>query len=112
MTVVVTRDVAARYRGFLASVMPEVAPGVYVASELTAGVRTRMWTVVSEWWSELPGGSVVCVWREPGSPGGLGLVMVGIPVLELADLDGVLAVRYPTDEGDATRLSGQGRVSD
>jgi CRISPR-associated protein Cas2 len=29
MTVVVTRDVADRYRGFLASIMPEVATGVF-----------------------------------------------------------------------------------
>ena len=29
LTLVVTRDVADRYRGFLGSVMPEVAPGVY-----------------------------------------------------------------------------------
>ena len=29
MTIVVTRDVPDRYRGFLASIMPEAGPGVY-----------------------------------------------------------------------------------
>ena len=32
MTVVVTRDVEPRYRGFLASAMLEIAPGVYVSA--------------------------------------------------------------------------------
>lgn len=31
MTVVVTRDVPDRFRGFLVSVMLEIAPGVYTA---------------------------------------------------------------------------------
>jgi CRISPR-associated protein Cas2 len=50
MTIVVTRDVLDRYRGFLASAMPEVAPGVYVSPELSRGVRERVWGVVAEWW--------------------------------------------------------------
>ena len=40
MTVVVTRDVEARYRGFLASAMLEIAPGVYVSPDSLIG-RTR-----------------------------------------------------------------------
>ena len=44
MTVVVTRDVESRYRGFLASAMLEVAPGVYVSPDLSNGVRERIWT--------------------------------------------------------------------
>ena len=60
MTVAITRDVAERYRGFLASLMPEAAPGVYVAAELSAGVRERLWKVLTDWWSSLPGGSIVC----------------------------------------------------
>ena len=50
MTIVVTRDVEARYRGFLTSVMLEIAPGVYVAPDLSAGVRQRVWDVVESWW--------------------------------------------------------------
>ena len=41
MAMIVTRNVEARYRGFLASVMLEVAPGVYIAPDLSAAVRTR-----------------------------------------------------------------------
>ncbi|WP_210261151.1 type I-E CRISPR-associated endoribonuclease Cas2e [Enterovirga sp. DB1703] len=54
MTVVVTRDVADRYRGFLSSIMPEAAPGVFVGAELSKGVRERLWTVLSDWWPPRP----------------------------------------------------------
>jgi len=90
MTIVVTRDVANRYRGFLASLMPEVAPGVYVSPNLSSAVRHRMWAVLSRWWQARPGGSILAVWRETGAPGGLGLASLGAPVRRLADLDGVL----------------------
>ena len=93
MTVVVTRDVADRYRGFLASVMPEAAPGVYVAAELSKGVRERLWTVLADWWTALPGGSILLVWKDDTAPGRLGLRVLGLPPRELADLDGALLVR-------------------
>ncbi len=93
MTVVVVRDVADRYRGFLASIMPEIGPGVFVAPELSRGVRDRLWTVVSGWWDGLPGGSVVMVWKDEAAPGRLGVKTLGLPVRTLADLDGALLVR-------------------
>ena len=99
MTLLVTRDVADRYRGFLASVMPEVAPGTYVAAEMTKGVRERVWTVLETWWSSLPGGSIVMVWKDGTTPSGLGLAVLGLPPVHLADLDGLLVVhRLATPE--------------
>ena len=47
ITMVVTRDVESRYRGFLTSVMLDVAPGVDVSPDLSAGVRQRVWDVGS-----------------------------------------------------------------
>ena len=73
MTVAMVRDVADRYRGFLASLMPEVAPGVFVSAELSRGVRERVWAVLSGWWDAIPGGSIVLVWRDEAAPGRLGL---------------------------------------
>ena len=93
MTVVITRDVADRYRGFLASVMPEAAPGVYVAAELSRGVRERLWAVLSGWWPSLPGGSILLLWKDDAAPGRLGCLALGLPVRELVDLDGCLLVR-------------------
>ena len=54
LTMVVTRNVEARYRGFLTSLMLEVAPGVYVAPDMTKAVRTRVWYVLKDWWATLP----------------------------------------------------------
>lgn len=91
MTVVVTRDVAGRMRGFLASVMPEQAPGVYTAAELSRAVRERVWTVLSDWHAAgTETGSVVMLWRDAAAPGGLGVLTLGTPPRKLADLDGVL----------------------
>ena len=69
MTVVVTRDVEARYRGFLASAMLEVAPGVYLSPDLSAGVRERVWTVVRDWHRTLGRGALVMIWRDPSASG-------------------------------------------
>ena len=96
MTVVVVRDVADRYRGFLSSVMPEVAPGVFVSPNLSKAVRQRLWTVLSSWWDGVPGGSVVLTWRNDEAPGQLGLLTLGMPRRELVELDGALMVRRET----------------
>jgi CRISPR-associated endoribonuclease Cas2 subtype I-E len=93
MTVVVTRDVPDRYRGFLASVMPEIGPGVFVSPDLSRGVRERIWVVMSEWWDGMPGGSIILAWKNDVAPGRLGLLTLGLPPRTLADLDGVLLVR-------------------
>lgn len=93
MTVVITRDVEARYRGFLASVMLEVAPGVYVSPNLSAAVRDRVWDVVVGWYATLQRGSLVMIWRNGKAPGGLSLRHRGNPPKEIYDADGVLLVR-------------------
>jgi CRISPR-associated protein Cas2 len=93
MTVVVTRDVADRFKGFLASIMPEPAPGVYVAANMSKAVRERLWTVLSDWWSTIPGGSILFVWKDDTAPGHLGLRVLGLPPRDLCDLDGALLVR-------------------
>lgn len=93
MTVIVTRDVADRYRGFLASAMPEIAPGVYVSPNLSRGVRERLWGVLSDWWLSMPGGSVLLAWHDDKAAGQLGILALGMPPCTLVDLDGVLCVR-------------------
>ena len=93
MTVIVTHDVADRYHGFLASIMPEVATGVFTSPDLSKGVRERVWTVLSDWWATRPGGSILMVWKDDQSPGRLGVASLGEPSLALADIDGVLVTR-------------------
>lgn len=90
LTMVITRDVAARYRGFLASVMPEIAPGVYVSPALSSAIRVRIWAVLEHWWSDAPGGSILLAYPSAATDGGLAILSVGLPPVCLAVLDGVL----------------------
>ena len=93
MAMVVTRNVEDRYRGFLTSVMLEVAPGAYVVPEMSAGVRSRVWSVLSHWWSNLRTGSIVMVWRDLQSVGHLRIETLGEPPKAIVDADGVLLVK-------------------
>jgi CRISPR-associated protein Cas2 len=93
MTVVVTRDVEPRFRGFLASVMLEIAPGVYTGPRMTKGVRERVWEVLATWFGNLGGGCIVMTWRDPEAPGGQAIRLLGEPPKTLADVDGVLLVK-------------------
>jgi len=89
LAVVVTCDVTDRFRGFLSSVMLEIAPAVYVSPELNAGVRTRVWNVLSNWHAEEPRGSIVMIWRDPKETGELGIRTLGTPATKLVDIDGL-----------------------
>ena len=93
MVVVVTRDVAPRFRGFLASCMLEVAPGVYTSPHMTAAVRQRVWTVLDGWWAELREGSVLMTWRDRNAPGGQAVATLGWPPKILSIVDGIHLVR-------------------
>lgn len=99
LTLIVTRDVAARYRGFLASVMLEIAPGVYVSTDMTKGVRDRVWTVAGDWWDNAPGGSIVMAFPDKTASGRLAVRVLGLPPVELTDVDGLrVVIRRATGE--------------
>ncbi|MDR5754541.1 MULTISPECIES: type I-E CRISPR-associated endoribonuclease Cas2e [unclassified Caballeronia] len=93
LVVIVTRDVADRFRGFIASVMLEVAPGVYVSPRMSKGVRERTWSVLADWHGREPRGSVVMIWRDLDATGGVGLMHLGTPPRELVEADGMLITR-------------------
>lgn len=93
LTLIVTRDVEMRYRGFLTSVMLEIAPGIHVAPEMSAGVRTRVWNVMSLWWNALGRGSLTMVWRDMKSAGNLRIETLGEPPKTIVDADGILLVK-------------------
>lgn len=90
MTVVVTRNAPERFRGFLASCMLELAPGIYTSPAMSDAVRERVWAVCCEWAGSLPGdGGVLMTWRDARRPGGQAILTVGWPRKELAELDGL-----------------------
>jgi CRISPR-associated protein Cas2 len=90
MVVVVTRDVADRFRGFLASAMLGIAPGVYTAPRMSKGVRERVWAVLTDWHRQLGGGAILMTWRAPREAGGQGIRALGLPSRTFVELDGGL----------------------
>ena len=90
MTIVVTRNVPDRFRGFLASCMLEVAPGVYSNPRLSVSVRERVWRVLCDWFAYMGEASVVMVWNDSREPAGQGLLVLGEPPRRLLDYDGLI----------------------
>ena len=93
MTVVVTRNVSGRIRGFLASSMLELAPGVYSGPRVNPAVRDRIWEVLQNWFAAEQEASVVMLWENPAVPGGQNVRVLGLPPIELAELDGLVVAR-------------------
>lgn len=96
MTVVVTRNTSNRTRGFLASCMLEVAPTVYTAPRMSAGVRGRILAVLEEWFDhEAEDASVVVTWVDSTLPGGQVVWTLGVPASQVVDFDGVFLAHRP-----------------
>lgn len=97
MTLVVTRNVSDRVRGFLASSMLELAPGVYSAPRISAAVRERIWNVLCAWFPNEPEASVVMVWADQATPGGQTVRTLGLPPIDLVELDGLVISRRASE---------------
>ena len=93
LVTIVTRDVADRFRGFLSSVMLEVAPCTYVSPNMSKAVRERIWKVMTEWHSNVPTGSIVMIWRDREATGGVGLSHLGTLAKTLFEIDGMWITR-------------------
>lgn len=79
--------------GFLGSAMLELAPGVYANPRMTAGVRDRIWTVLTEWHGQLCRGSIVMKWSDTAAAGTLGVRSLGDPPKDIVSREGNLLVR-------------------
>ena len=93
MTTIITRGVEDRYRGFLGSVMLELAPGVYAHARLSSGVRGRILSVLEDWYSQLRTGSIVVCWAETTANGTMGMKTFGEPPKQIVSYDGTLLMR-------------------
>src|SRR5690606_5973468 len=93
MTVIVTRNVSGRIRGFLASSLLELAPGVYSAARMTSAVRDRVWSVLSDWFLHEVDASIVMVCSDSSLPGGQAVKLLGEPPIDLVELDGIVLAR-------------------
>ncbi len=61
--------------------------------DMSAGVRDRMWMVVSSWYAELRRGAIVLLWREQKAVGALRMELLGESPKEIVDADGILLVK-------------------
>lgn len=99
MIVIVARNVRDRIRGFLASVMLELAPGVYSGVRVSAAVREQVWAVLADWFPDEVDASIVMVWRDPTVPSEQSVRVLGVPPVDFAETDGLtLTRRLPSPE--------------
>lgn len=105
MTVVVTRNVEGRVRGFLASAMLEIAGGVYAAPHFTPAVRDRVWEVLVKWEVGTREDGVVMVWPDAHAAGGMMVRTLGEPPLELHETPSVVLTRRPLSEAELRSLT-------
>ena len=94
MTIIITVNVEARYRGFLASAMLEIAPGLYTSPNMTSGIRERIWDVLRRWYYELGQGAIVMTWRDPSGVSDQQVRTLGEAPKDIVDADGVYLVKY------------------
>lgn len=90
LTVLITRDVEGRYRGFLSSAMLELSPGVYASPSLSARSRDKIWEVVTDWHGRLGCGSLLMIYPDAQSAGGMAVRSLGATPRHAVKLDGVL----------------------
>jgi len=100
MTVVVTSNVAQRFRGFLSSCMLEIAPGVYAGPKMNRAVRERVWKVCSEWFSDLSGTSIIMIWSDPTESSGQGILTLGVPSKTFVEYEGIILTKRDLLLGD------------
>ena len=84
--------------------MLELAPGVYAHPRMSAGVRDRIWAVLSDWHRQLGRGSLVMTWADTAAAGALGMRSLGEPSKDVVSYEGVLLVA-PNSDIDSHRRS-------
>ena len=88
MLLICVSDVADRFHGFLRSVMLNPHPGVYLAMDLDAGSRQRIWDILNSWWEAEPTGMGIMLWRDPARPMGIALDSFGAPKRRIVSFAG------------------------
>lgn len=90
LTVLITRDVEDRYRGYLASAMLEASAGVYVSDRLSPRARDTVWSTVERWHAQLGRGSLQMIYADAKSEGGIAVRSLGTPSRQPVRLDGLM----------------------
>lgn len=100
-TIAITRNAPGRFRGFFASCMLEVGPGIYVAPDLKKSVREEIIETLSSWEQFLPpDGSLLVVWEDSSEPSGLEVFTIGLPKKSLVEYQGLWLINRDLTELD------------
>jgi len=91
-------NVADRFHGFLRSAMLNPHPGVYVAADLDAGSKDRIWRILHDWWHEEPRGTLMILWSDRKSPSGISMEVLGLPKRNIVVYDGHYALSSSGEE--------------
>ena len=65
---------------------------------MSAGVRTRIWAVLTDWYYELLNGSILMTWADTGASGGLAFSWESRQ--SIVAHDAMLLVRRPLPESE------------
>ena len=106
MTVLITTRVRDRFRGFLSSCMCELAPGVYTSPRMNASVRERVWTVMENWFDDVEDGSILMTWPDSRKDGGQEVLVLGLPRVELVEINGVFLAKRTILEAESQEEAG------
>ena len=103
-TTIISRNAPARVRGLLASCACELSPGVYVAGQMSKGVRERLWHILGRWFPLGADYSIILTWPDKKSPGGIQILTLGLPPYEVVQLQGLAVVRTPLTQAEEDSL--------
>ena len=100
-TFAVTRNVPGRFRGFFASCMLEVGPGIYVAPDMNRSVRERIVETLNDWRQFLPeDGGILFLWKDSSEPSGLKIHTFGWVRKNLEEHQGLWLISRELNESD------------
>lgn len=105
MTIIVTRNVDGRVRGFLASTMLEIASGVYTAPNWSTAVRDRVWSVLEKWQVGTRGDSALMTWPDATATGGQHIRVLGEPAMALVECDTLTLARRELSDDELRSLT-------
>lgn len=87
MVLICLANTADRLHGFLRSTMLNVHPGVYVAVDLDAGSRQRIWEILRGWYEAEPLGTAIMTFPAKDKPMDLDFETLGMAKRDICEYE-------------------------
>jgi CRISPR-associated protein Cas2 len=100
ITVAITNNAPAKYRGYLSSCFLEILPTVYVSSKISKRTRIKIQETLKEWWASEPINhfDICLIWSDPKEVGGIGVFNLGYPKSEIVEHYGIYLSKSTTKQ--------------